>query len=100
MKTNAWPEEKIRKFQDLILDWYRQHRRELPWRNDPSPYRVWISEIMLQQTQVRTVLPDYDRCPRQFPDIRTLAEAPETAVLAAWAANTTAGPEICSGPHE
>jgi A/G-specific adenine glycosylase len=85
MKTKAWSIEKIQKFQDLLLDWYQQHRRELPWRSHPSPYRVWISEIMLQQTQVRTVLPYYERFLRRFPDIRTLAQAPERDVLAAWA---------------
>jgi A/G-specific adenine glycosylase len=85
MKTKAWPKERIRTLQDLLLDWYERHRRELPWRSHPSPYRVWISEIMLQQTQVRTVLPYYERFLRRFPDIRTLAEAPEQDVLAAWA---------------
>jgi A/G-specific adenine glycosylase len=85
MKTKAWPKERIRTLQDLLLDWYERHRRELPWRSHPSPYRVWISEIMLQQTQVRTVLPYYERFLRRFPDITTLAEAPEHDVLAAWA---------------
>jgi len=85
MKPVAWHGDKIRKFQELLLDWYQHHRRELPWRSHPSAYRVWISEIMLQQTQVRTVLPYYERFVREFPDIRTLAEAPEPAVLAAWA---------------
>jgi A/G-specific adenine glycosylase len=85
MKRNGWPRERIRILQDLLLDWYERHRRELPWRSHPSPYRVWISEIMLQQTQVQTVLPYYERFLRRFPDIRTLAEAPEAEVLAAWA---------------
>src|SRR4030095_4566505 len=85
MKRNGWPRERIRKLQDLLLDWYERHRRELPWRSHPSPYRVWISETMLQQTQVQTVLPYYERFLRRFPDIRTLAEAPEQDVLAAWA---------------
>ncbi len=57
----------------------------MPWRSRPSPYRVWVSEIMLQQTQVRTVLPFYERFLELFPDIRTLAEATEAEVLASWA---------------
>jgi A/G-specific adenine glycosylase len=85
MKPAAWQGDKIQRFQDLILDWYQDHRRELPWRSQPSAYGVWISEIMLQQTQVRTVLPYYERFLREFPDIRALAQAPEPAVLAAWA---------------
>src|SRR5262245_49092342 len=67
MKRNGWPRERIRILQDSLLDWYQRHRRELPWRIHPSPYRVWISEIMLQQTQVQTVLPYYERFLRRFP---------------------------------
>ncbi|NWG14720.1 MAG: A/G-specific adenine glycosylase [Acidobacteria bacterium] len=67
------------------MRWYARNRRTLPWREDPSPYRVWISEIMLQQTQVRTVLPYYERFMRRFPDIRSLASAAESEVLAHWA---------------
>ncbi|MBS1716151.1 MAG: A/G-specific adenine glycosylase [Armatimonadetes bacterium] len=67
-----------------LLDWYDANRRDLPWRQDPSPYRVWVSEIMLQQTQVATVLPYFQRWMTQFPDVEALARADEQEVLAAW----------------
>lgn len=69
---------------DLLAAWYHLRRRQLPWREDPSPYRVWISEIMLQQTQVATVLPYFERFLAAFPDVESLAQAPEDAVLALW----------------
>ena len=74
-----------KKFQGNLLRWYSKSHRILPWRNNPDPYRVWISEIMLQQTQVKTVLPFYDRFLRRFPDIKTLARASEQDVLNLWA---------------
>ncbi len=64
--------------------WYQKEKRDLPWRRNPSPYNVWVSEIMLQQTQVRTVLPYYDRFLKRFPDFEALARADESAVLARW----------------
>jgi A/G-specific adenine glycosylase len=64
--------------------WFRQHKRNLPWRRTRNPYRIWISEIMLQQTQVQTVIPYYNRWLRQFPDIPSLAAAPYPRVLKAW----------------
>jgi A/G-specific adenine glycosylase len=68
-----------------ILDWFDRHgRKDLPWQQDPSPYRVWVSEIMLQQTQVATVIPYYRRFMARFPDIAALAEAPQDAVLGHW----------------
>ena len=67
------------------MRWYLKNRRFLPWRRDPTPYRVWISEIMLQQTQSRTVVPYYDRFLRRFPDIASLADAPEEEVIELWA---------------
>jgi A/G-specific adenine glycosylase len=70
-----------------LLAWYRRHRRALPWRapgNAGDPYRVWVSEVMLQQTQVAVVIPYYERFVRAFPDVAALAGAPEAAVLAAW----------------
>ncbi len=69
---------------DALLTWYDRHRRELPWRRDTDPYRVWISEIMLQQTRVETVLPYYARFLARFPDAAALAEAPIDEVLALW----------------
>lgn len=68
----------------LLLTWYRANCRTLSWRSDPTPYRVWISEIMLQQTQVETVKPYYERFMQQFPDVAALAAAPESQLLKAW----------------
>jgi len=67
-----------------LLRWYRRHRRELPWRETGDPYRVWVSEIMLQQTQVATATPYYERFVARFPSVRALARAPLDRVLAAW----------------
>ena len=76
---------KNRAFGKRVLDWYRRHgRHDLPWQRDPSPYRVWISEIMLQQTQVATVIPFYERFMARFPDVATLAAADLDQVLAHW----------------
>lgn len=73
--------------QRSLLDWYDRHGRDLPWRNPPDvldPYRVWVSEIALQQTQVKTVLPYYQRWFDRFPTIADLAQADLQAVLKAW----------------
>mgnify|MGYP000889080554 CR=1 FL=1 len=67
-----------------LLNWYAANRRELPWRDEPTPYRVWISEIMLQQTRVEAVLPYFERFVRELPDVRALAEAPEDRLLKLW----------------
>lgn len=68
-----------------LLRWYAENgRRSLPWRQEPTPYRVWVSEIMLQQTQVKTVLDYYSRFLSAFPDVQTLAEAEEETVLRQW----------------
>ncbi len=67
-----------------LLDWYQRCGRELPWRNNPDPYAVWISEIMLQQTQVKTVLPYFQRWMVTFPTVESLAMADQTAVLKQW----------------
>jgi len=72
-------------FRKQILDWYRVSKRDLPWRRDTDPYRVWISEIMLQQTRVAAAIPYYERFLRRFPTLESLAEAPEAELLAAWA---------------
>jgi A/G-specific adenine glycosylase len=65
--------------------WFERQKRVLPWRDSPTLYRVWISEIMLQQTQVATVIPYFERFLEKFPDVRTLAEAPEEEVMKQWA---------------
>jgi A/G-specific adenine glycosylase len=68
-----------------MLAWYRRHRRDLPWRRTRDPYRIWVSEVMLQQTQVATARPYYGSFLRRFPTLRVLAAASEPQVLAAWA---------------
>ena len=80
-----WNARTIARFRRLLLGWYRRHRRALPWRSDPSPYRVWVSEVMLQQTQVRAVIPCFERFTGRFPDLAALAAAPLDDVLEAWA---------------
>jgi A/G-specific adenine glycosylase len=68
-----------------LLAWFEAHgRHDLPWQRDPSPYRVWVSEIMLQQTQVQTVIPYYERFMARFPDVDSLAEAPPDELLHLW----------------
>jgi len=72
-------------FHIRVLDWYLQHgRRNLPWQKDPTCYRVWVSEIMLQQTQVTTVIPYYQRFMARFPDVDALARASLDQVLHLW----------------
>ena len=68
-----------------LLAWYRENKRDLPWRRTVDPYRIWISEIMLQQTRVAAVIPYYDRFVARFPDVAALARASEQDVLTAWA---------------
>ena len=67
-----------------VLSWYRKHKRDLPWRRTRDPYAIWVSEIMLQQTRVETVVPFYRRFLRRFPGVNSLAKARESQVLAAW----------------
>ena len=74
----------IRKFQRELLAWFDSHARDLPWRRTADPYRIWISEIMLQQTRVTAVLDYYARFLALFPTVAALALAEEPAVLAAW----------------
>jgi len=71
-------------FQRALLDWFRTHQRPLPWRAAPSLYKTVVSELMLQQTQVKTVLPYFARWLETFPDFKTLAAAPEDRVLKLW----------------
>src|SRR5947207_4348068 len=67
-----------------LLTWYTAHKRDLPWRRSPDPYRVWISEIMLQQTQVATVIGYYSRFIAAFPNVFRLAAAEQIDVLRVW----------------
>jgi len=71
-------------FQNALLEWFLQFQRDLPWRKTKDPYRVWLSEIMLQQTRVAAVIPYYERFLERFPNIESLAEAPEEEVLRLW----------------
>lgn len=79
------PFSSINAFQRKLIQWYDKHKRDLPWRINPNPYRVWISEIMLQQTQVSTAIPYYIDFLDRFPDLRSLARASEQEVLELWA---------------
>lgn len=72
-------------FSKQLLKWYQKYgRHDLPWQQNPTPYRVWISEIMLQQTQVTTVIPYYQRFIKRFPTVKVLAQANENDVLSHW----------------
>ncbi|MGZ3804451.1 MAG: A/G-specific adenine glycosylase [Pseudobdellovibrionaceae bacterium] len=68
-----------------LLKWYRENKRDLPWRRSKDPYRIWISEVMLQQTTVVAVIPYYEKFLTLFPTVEKLAQAPEPKVLEAWA---------------
>ncbi len=71
-------------FAEKLLGWYRAHGRVLPWRSDPTPYRVLVSEFMLQQTRVDTVIPYFERFMERFPTLRSLAESDEEEALRFW----------------
>ena len=71
-------------FRKQLLGWFREHQRDLPWRHTKDPYRIWLSEIMLQQTRVAAAVPYYERFLERFPDIETLAAAPREEVLRFW----------------
>ena len=71
-------------FRKQLLGWFRQYQRDLPWRRTKDPYRVWLSEIMLQQTRVAAVIPYYERFLERFPNVHALATAPQEDVLRLW----------------
>jgi len=77
-------DDKREPFAERLLVWFQDHRRDLPWRRTDDPYRIWVSEVMLQQTRVSTVVPYYERFTRRFPDLPSLAEADMDDVLKAW----------------
>lgn len=79
-----WPEEKIVAFRKALLDWYDKNKRDLPWRRSKDPYAIWVSEIMLQQTRVDTVIPYYERFLHHLPTIKDLAQAEEEVILKLW----------------
>ena len=82
--TRSTDRSGIRRVQDSLLKWFGDHKRDLPWRKNRDPYLVWVSEIMLQQTQVATVIPYYERWIRNYPSIAALAKAREDEVLKSW----------------
>ncbi|MFC2156002.1 A/G-specific adenine glycosylase, partial [Acidobacteriota bacterium] len=67
-----------------LIDWFHENKRDLPWRGSMDIYKIWLSEVMLQQTQVTTVIPYYHRFLREFPDVKSLAGADEESVLKLW----------------
>jgi A/G-specific adenine glycosylase len=78
-------EPHLNRLRKKLLAWFAEFRRDLPWRRTKDPYRIWLSEIMLQQTRVAAVIPYYQRFLEHFPDVRALADAPEQEVLQLWA---------------
>ena len=80
--AGEWPA--IPRLRAVLLRWYRRNKRDLPWRDTPDPYAIWVSEAMLQQTQVATVIPYYERFVREFPTLADLAQAPLDRVLLLW----------------
>jgi A/G-specific adenine glycosylase len=86
MKSSQNPKVRLSEpdFRKKLLAWYDAHARELPWRESRDPYRVWVSEIMLQQTRVAAVIQHYHEFLRRFPTVQKLASAREASVLAAW----------------
>ena len=82
--VTMWEEDKILSFRQKLLAWYDENKRDLPWRRSKNPYYIWVSEIMLQQTRVDTVIPYYERFLDWFPTVESLANAPEERLLKAW----------------
>ena len=76
--------EHYQDFRDALLMWFKEYQREMPWRNTDDPYRIWVSEVMLQQTQVKKVVDYYERFIERFPSVRDLADAPLQDVLKVW----------------
>jgi A/G-specific adenine glycosylase len=83
-QTKSHAESREQLFRTQLLAWYGAHARDLPWRESHDPYRVWLSEIMLQQTRVAAVIAHYHEFLRRFPTVEKLAHAREASVLAAW----------------
>ena len=78
-------DKKFKQISDQVVEWYITHgRHDLPWRKQVSPYRIWISEIMLQQTQVKTVIPYFNKFIKKYPNLKQLSEASEDEILASW----------------
>ncbi|WP_216830527.1 A/G-specific adenine glycosylase [Alkalihalobacterium elongatum] len=84
MTTEILREFDIKGFQEQLVHWFEEHQRDLPWRKTKDPYRIWVSEVMLQQTRVDTVIPYYNNFVHKFPTLQDLAFAEEQQVLKAW----------------
>ena len=84
MADEAFSIAQIEHLQQQVRNWYAEHQRVLPWRETRDPYRIWLSEIMLQQTTIAAVRPYYDRFLQRFPEVQTLAAAEEADVLRLW----------------
>ena len=82
--VTMWEEDKILSFRQKLLTWYDANKRDLLWRRNKNPYHIWVSEIMLQQTRVDTVIPYYERFLDWFPTVESLANAPEERLLKVW----------------
>ena len=82
--SEHFPSDLLARLPGLLVPWFLRARRDLEWRNDPTPYRVWISEIMLQQTRVEAVKPYYDRFLAELPDVAALAAVDEPRLLKLW----------------
>src|SRR5580698_7983998 len=74
----------LKTFQSRMLAWFREHQRDLPWRRSRDPYRIWVAEVMLQQTRIAAVMPYYHRFLARFPSLESLARASEPEVLKLW----------------
>ncbi len=83
-KMSTVGEQRLRNIRRKLMSWYETSARDLPWRRSRDPYRIWVSEVMLQQTRVQTVLPYYERFLEKFPTVEALAAAPEPELLASW----------------
>ena len=77
-------QQKIKLFQSKILQWYTEHKRQLPWRLKREPYEIFVSEIMSQQTQINRVVPKFEVWMQKFPTVESLAKAPVSEVLQYW----------------
>ena len=74
----------LKTFQTRLLAWFRAHQRDLPWRRSRNPYRIWVAEVMLQQTRIAAVMPYYQNFLGRFPTVQSLARAPESEILKLW----------------
>lgn len=74
----------IEEFQKSLIEWFQEEKRNLPWRADKDPYKIWVSEVMLQQTRVDTVIPYFYRFIEKYPNIEALANADEQELLKTW----------------